>query len=215
MSRVAAIAKNWIGNYFNDGQTEQCMAFVRDVLHEAGHPLANVITKNAVDNLPSGYYLASSLAGRDVGPLVTKVSDLQPGDVIFWQDTYGNWPKGTITHVGIYVGDNKFVHRPTVSRPVEVASLTGFWATQFRCGLQAHLFEKTLEKPTIPPKPQNKYKIYANPDKARIFNNNKEFKGGKVELLVKDGKIVEVKIDGKLIDTKYISLEITHGINGN
>lgn len=45
---------------------------------------------------------------------------LRPGDAIFFGNTYR---KGKYTHVGIYLGDGKFQHRPTSNRPVTVGSL--------------------------------------------------------------------------------------------
>ena len=96
------------------------MAFVRHCLHQAKHPLANAITREPVDRLDTGYYLASSLAGRDLGPIVTRVDQVAPGAILFWQDTYdGWWPPQTITHVGIAIGNGRFVHRPTVSHTAQ------------------------------------------------------------------------------------------------
>lgn len=117
---------------------EQCMNFVRACLREAGHPLAGKVTAQAVDELSTSAGLASSLAGRDLGfPMVGPEGrdQLAPGAILFWANTYGTWAAGTITHVGIYVGNGQFVHRPTMDRAVELASLSGFWATQFRAAL--------------------------------------------------------------------------------
>ena len=35
------------------------------------------------------------------------------GDLVFLQNTYGNWNKGVITHVGIATGDGNYIHRMT------------------------------------------------------------------------------------------------------
>ena len=45
---------------------------------------------------------------------------LQPGDLVFFSNTY----KHGISHVGIYVGDNKFVHAAGSGRGVIVSSLS-------------------------------------------------------------------------------------------
>jgi cell wall-associated NlpC family hydrolase len=51
---------------------------------------------------------------------------LQVGDVIFFRI------KGSISHVGIYVGDKRFVHAPSTGRSVGVASLgSGFYRKAF------------------------------------------------------------------------------------
>ena len=46
-------------------------------------------------------------------------SDLQPGDIVFFQNTY----KSGISHVGIYVGDGKFIHSPHTGSVVSYADL--------------------------------------------------------------------------------------------
>ena len=46
-------------------------------------------------------------------------SDLQPGDVLFFANTY----RRGISHVGIYIGDGKFIHASTHRRGVRVDNL--------------------------------------------------------------------------------------------
>lgn len=38
------------------------------------------------------------------------VKDLQPGDFVFFENTYGNYPPGDITHVGFYAGNGYALH---------------------------------------------------------------------------------------------------------
>ena len=55
------------------------------------------------------------------------VPDLQPGDLVFF-DTR----RFAFSHVGIYLGDNRFVHAPRLGREVEVATLdSSFWQKRF------------------------------------------------------------------------------------
>jgi peptidoglycan hydrolase-like protein with peptidoglycan-binding domain len=59
----------------------------------------------------------SSYAQWDAGTPVP-AGALQPGDLVFF-DTWGGGP----SHVGIYIGDNTFVHAGTYETGVQVASL--------------------------------------------------------------------------------------------
>lgn len=60
--------------------------------------------------------------GKEVG-----LKDLQPGDLVFF-----NTQRFAFSHVGIYLGENQFVHAPRRGREVEVATLdSGFWQTRF------------------------------------------------------------------------------------
>ena len=55
------------------------------------------------------------------------VPELQPGDLVFF-DTR----RFAFSHVGIYLGDNRFVHAPRRGREVEVATLdSSFWQKRF------------------------------------------------------------------------------------
>ena len=53
--------------------------------------------------------------------------DLQPGDLVFF-----NTLKRTFSHVGIYVGDGKFIHAPKPGAEVRVESMgVAYWARRF------------------------------------------------------------------------------------
>lgn len=55
------------------------------------------------------------------------VTDLKPGDLVFF-----NTRRFAFSHVGIYLGDNRFVHAPRRGREVEVATLDStFWQKRF------------------------------------------------------------------------------------
>ena len=43
----------------------------------------------------------------------TDRSLLQPGDTVYYTNTYGNWPDGTVTHVGVYDGNGSVIHHGT------------------------------------------------------------------------------------------------------
>ena len=50
---------------------------------------------------------------------------LVPGDLVF----FGR--RGRVDHVGIYLGDGRFVHAPRTGRDVTVSSLDGYWGSKF------------------------------------------------------------------------------------
>ena len=53
--------------------------------------------------------------------------DLQPGDLVFF-----NTLRRTFSHVGIYIGDNKFIHSPKPGAQVRVEDMgVSYWATRF------------------------------------------------------------------------------------
>ncbi len=54
-------------------------------------------------------------------------AELQPGDLVFF-----NTMRRAFSHVGIYVGDNKFIHSPKPGAAVRVEDLrTGYWEKRF------------------------------------------------------------------------------------
>jgi cell wall-associated NlpC family hydrolase len=53
--------------------------------------------------------------------------DLQPGDLVFF-----NTLKSAYSHVGIYLGDNKFIHAPKPGAVVRTESLSvSYWLSRF------------------------------------------------------------------------------------
>jgi cell wall-associated NlpC family hydrolase len=60
------------------------------------------------------------------GELITDRAKLTAGDLVF----FGR--KGRVNHVGIYVGEGRFVHAPSRGKDVMVSSLeTGYWSGKF------------------------------------------------------------------------------------
>lgn len=56
-----------------------------------------------------------------------KKDELQPGDLVFF-----NTLKKAFSHVGIYIGDNKFIHAPSTGKSVQVDNLqNSYWASRF------------------------------------------------------------------------------------
>jgi len=54
-------------------------------------------------------------------------TDLQPGDLVFF-----NTMRRAFSHVGIYIGNGKFIHSPRAGSEVRVDSMAGsYWQTRF------------------------------------------------------------------------------------
>jgi len=55
------------------------------------------------------------------------LEDLKPGDLVFF-----NTRSFAFSHVGIYLGENRFIHAPSRGREVEVVAFDkGFWQKRF------------------------------------------------------------------------------------
>lgn len=87
-----------------------CSGFVRYVFQQA----ANL-------TLPHGARALSQL-----GQTVTQ-DNLQPGDLVFF-----NTLKSSFSHVGIYLGNNRFIHSPSPGQAVSIMSMNdSYWSKRF------------------------------------------------------------------------------------
>ena len=87
-----------------------CSGFVRYVFQNA----ANL-------TLPPTARAISQIGKR------VKKDELQPGDLVFF-----NTLKSAFSHVGIYIGNNNFIHAPSAGKTVRVESMQqGYWASRF------------------------------------------------------------------------------------
>lgn len=72
-------------------------------------------------------YTLSRTAGQQLGNGYA-VSSLQPGDLVFFDNTYAT--SAAASHVGIYIGNNQFVH--AASGGVKVTSLSdSYYASRY------------------------------------------------------------------------------------
>jgi cell wall-associated NlpC family hydrolase len=106
---MIGIPYHWGGNDPDEGL--DCSGFVRYVY------------RNTTGMLLPRQSAQISKAGSAVAK-----PDLHPGDLVFF-DT----PRGPATHVGIYMGDNRFIHAPKTGAYIRVESMTSrYWASRYR-----------------------------------------------------------------------------------
>lgn len=87
-----------------------CSGFVRAVFEES---LGKVLPRRADEQAA-----ATQIIDR---------SELKPGDLVFF-----NTMKRAFSHVGIYVGDGKFIHSPRAGSQVRVEDMRiAYWQTRF------------------------------------------------------------------------------------
>ena len=75
--------------------------------------------------------------------------ELKPGDLVFF-----NTMRRTFSHVGIYIGDNRFVHAPRHGKDVRTDDMTfGYWAKRFTGARRAELPASTQAALAVPVEP--------------------------------------------------------------
>ncbi|MCB2299414.1 SH3 domain-containing protein [Clostridium tagluense] len=82
--------------------------------------------KNFGINLPR-----TTMDQVDIGASVN-INNLEKGDLVFFL-TNSAVPS-EVSHVGIYIGDNKFIHCPKPGDVVKISELTGYYADNFVIG---------------------------------------------------------------------------------
>jgi cell wall-associated NlpC family hydrolase len=68
-------------------------------------------------------------SAREMSRVGKKIAldELRPGDLVFF-----NTRRFAFSHVGIYLGDNRFLHAPAAGRDVEIATLDrSYWHKRF------------------------------------------------------------------------------------
>ena len=70
--------------------------------------------------------VSRDMARKTDAELIKSREDLKQGDLVF----FGH--RGRVNHVGIYVGEGRFLHSPSTGKDVRVDSLvTGYWSAKF------------------------------------------------------------------------------------
>ena len=125
-SDIAATAKQYLGTgYVYGGASPRgfdCSGFTMYVYSQHGYSLPH----SATSQWQSG-----------LGTRVYSISELQPSDLVFFNDPSRNAGKAC-SHAGIYTGDGQFIHSSSSrSGGVIVSSLTsGYYNTYFVGGIQ-------------------------------------------------------------------------------
>ena len=103
------VSYHWGGTSPENGF--DCSGFVRNVFDHVEGVL-----------LPHSARALSMIGNR------IKMTELQPGDLVFFRLI-----RRTVSHVGIYLGNNRFIHASSIlTGGVKISSLTdGYWAKHF------------------------------------------------------------------------------------
>lgn len=104
---LMGIAYKWGGNTPNTGL--DCSGFVRYVYQNS---LGISLPRTAAEQARVGKRI--------------NIDGLEPGDLIFF-----NTKRGSNTHVGIYLGDNKFIQSPRTGSTIQITELSGSWRKNF------------------------------------------------------------------------------------
>lgn len=72
---------------------------------------------------------------KDAGLLAVKKDELKPGDLVFF-----NTMRRAFSHVGIYIGEGKFIHAPRTGGQVRIEDMSSkYWAKRFNGARRAEL----------------------------------------------------------------------------
>jgi cell wall-associated NlpC family hydrolase len=127
-------AMNFLGvPYRRGGNTEEsgfdCSGFTRHIFEGS---VGLVLPRRADEQ------------AKAAGLLNINRQELKPGDLVFF-----NTMKRTFSHVGIYVGDDKFIHSPHTGSEVRIEDMReSYWARRFTGARRADLSAATPLLPT-------------------------------------------------------------------
>jgi peptidoglycan endopeptidase LytE len=118
---LVALAMQYLGSRYVFGGTTpagfDCSGFVYYLHRQQGIPLSRGMF---------GQYSA--------GPHIP-MSQLEPGDIVFFSNTY----MPGLSHNGIYIGGGKFIHASDPSTGVTITSLSSaYWASRYSGATRAH-----------------------------------------------------------------------------
>ena len=120
-SSIAELAKQHLGTRYVWGGSSaggfDCSGFTMYVYKQFGYSLPHT---------------ASGQWSSGIGSKVSSISELQPGDLVFFNDPSRNAGKAC-SHVGIYVGGGQFIHSSSSKNGVIYSDLTsGYYNTYYK-----------------------------------------------------------------------------------
>jgi len=111
---IIRIAKNMLNKQYKYGKQDPSWGFDCSGLTQYAYSMAGIkiprTAKNQYEN------------SRKIS-----LSDIQPADLLFFSiDANG------VSHVGIYIGDNKFIHAPSAGKRIQIVSIDNlYWQKHF------------------------------------------------------------------------------------
>ena len=131
-SDMVLAAMNFLGVRYRRGGTTaedgfDCSGFTRHIFENS---LGLVLPRRADEQASAP------------GLVRVKRDELKPGDLVFF-----NTLKRTFSHVGIYIGDNKFIHSPRAGSEVRIEDMrASYWVKRFNGARRAEL-DTPLDQP--------------------------------------------------------------------
>ena len=106
------LGKKYVWGASGKGNTYDCSSFCQYVYRKNGM----TIPRTSIMQSKHGKYV--------------KRKDLKKGDLIFFDTSKKR--KGYVNHVGIYLGDNKFIHASSAKKKVVVSNLSKFYGQRYK-----------------------------------------------------------------------------------
>jgi cell wall-associated NlpC family hydrolase len=132
-SDLVMSAMNFLGVRYQRGgnsaeQGFDCSGFTRYVFE---HSLGRVLPRRADEQ------------AKEAGLVEVKKEELRPGDLVFF-----NTLRRAFSHVGIYVGDGKFIHSPRAGGEVRIEDMSqSYWVKRFNGARRADISTPQISAP--------------------------------------------------------------------
>jgi cell wall-associated NlpC family hydrolase len=124
--QLIGVRYRWGGNTPQSGL--DCSGFVRYVFNDT-----------------FGFLLPRKSSQMSKVGLVVGKEELRPGDLVFF-----NTMRHAFSHVGIYVGDNKFIHAPSKGKSIRVDDMTKvYWEKRYNGARRMEGFETLNDEQRI------------------------------------------------------------------
>lgn len=124
--RIVAEARKYLGTPYLLGASSSttryfdCSSFTQRVVADAG---LGTIPRTARGQ--AAFFPTTDRA------ISVRASHLRPGDLLYWTNMGNHVPPGTVSHTGIYIGNNYFIHA-TPGKGVAIDRLSGIYMDPYR-----------------------------------------------------------------------------------